>query len=55
VRRRRRIFDIGEATVRAERLGAAVVEQTHGPAGLRTLVIDPGGARIALWEPRQGG
>jgi hypothetical protein len=48
------VADVAEAAARAERLGAAIVERSEGPAGLRTVIIDPGGARIALWQSKRG-
>ncbi len=43
--------DVDAATKRATELGAAVVEaKQRGPAGDFTIIEDPGGATIALWQ-----
>jgi predicted enzyme related to lactoylglutathione lyase len=43
--------DLDIATGRAVALGAAVMQpRTKGPAGDFTVVRDPGGAAIALWQ-----
>jgi predicted enzyme related to lactoylglutathione lyase len=45
------VDDVDAATKKAVRLGAAVLkEKTRGPAGEFTVVKDPGGAAIALWQ-----
>lgn len=45
------VDDLGAATKRATKLGAAVVKpRTRGPAGEFTIVRDPGGATFALWQ-----
>ena len=45
------VDDIGAATKKAAKLGADVVEdQTRGPAGTYSIVRDPGGALVALWQ-----
>ncbi|MCH9688546.1 MAG: glyoxalase [Deltaproteobacteria bacterium] len=43
--------DLDAATDKATRLGATVVSpRAKGPAGSFTVVQDPGGARLALWQ-----
>jgi predicted enzyme related to lactoylglutathione lyase len=45
------VDDVDRATDRATKLGATVVQQrTRGPAGEFTIVKDPGGAVLALWQ-----
>lgn len=45
------VADVDAATERARRLGATVLQaRTRGPAGDFTIVSDPGGAAIALWQ-----
>lgn len=45
------VEDIAAATTRAAKLGAEVLEdQTRGPAGTYSVVRDPGGALVALWQ-----
>lgn len=45
------VEDVDAATERAEKLGARVVKaRTRGPAGHYTIVRDPGGAALALWQ-----
>lgn len=45
------VDDVAEATKRAVELGAEVLEdRTRGPAGTYSVVRDPGGARVALWQ-----
>jgi predicted enzyme related to lactoylglutathione lyase len=45
------VEDVDAATKKAVKLGAAIVkEKTRGPAGEFTVVRDPGGASIALWQ-----
>lgn len=45
------VEDIAEATKRSVKLGAALLEdQTRGPAGIYSIVRDPGGAVVALWQ-----
>lgn len=45
------VDDVGAATKRAQELGATVIkEKTRGPAGEFSIVRDPGGATIALWQ-----
>jgi predicted enzyme related to lactoylglutathione lyase len=45
------VDDVEEATAKAKSLGATVVrERTRGPAGEFTIVRDPGGASVALWQ-----
>jgi len=41
------------ATERARTLGASVLlEPREGPAGWRSVVSVPGGAELALWQPK---
>jgi uncharacterized protein len=45
------VENLDQATQRAIQLGATVVQEKRtGPAGEFTLVRDPGGATIALWQ-----
>jgi hypothetical protein len=45
------VDDLDAATKKATELGAAVVkEKTRGPAGEFSVVRDPGGATLALWQ-----
>lgn len=45
------VDDVDAATKRAVKLGAALVkEKSRGPAGEYSVVRDPGGATIALWQ-----
>jgi predicted enzyme related to lactoylglutathione lyase len=45
------VDDVDAATSKAEKLGAQVLQpRTKGPAGDFTIVRDPGGASIALWQ-----
>jgi predicted enzyme related to lactoylglutathione lyase len=45
------VDDVAAETRRAVDLGAHVVEdQTRGPAGTYSIVRDPGGALLALWQ-----
>jgi predicted enzyme related to lactoylglutathione lyase len=45
------VKDVDEATKRAVKLGAGVIKQrTRGPAGDYSVIRDPGGAPIALWQ-----
>lgn len=45
------VDDVAAATKRAAKLGAEVLEdQTRGPAGTYSVVRDPGGATVALWQ-----
>jgi predicted enzyme related to lactoylglutathione lyase len=45
------VDDVAAATKRAAKLGADVLEdQTRGPAGTYSVVRDPGGALVALWQ-----
>jgi predicted enzyme related to lactoylglutathione lyase len=47
------VEEIGEATERARRLGAAVLLQPReGPKGWRSVTAPPSGAEIALWQPK---
>lgn len=47
-----RVEDVDAATGRARRLGASVLqERTVGPAGVFTVIADPTGAKVALWQP----
>jgi predicted enzyme related to lactoylglutathione lyase len=45
------VDDVDAATKRAVELGARILaEKTRGPAGDFSIVRDPGGATIALWQ-----
>ena len=45
------VDDVDRATERATKLGASVAqERTTGPAGDFTIIKDPGGATLALWQ-----
>jgi predicted enzyme related to lactoylglutathione lyase len=45
------VDDVGAATKKAVQLGAELLEdQTRGPAGVYSVVRDPGGALVALWQ-----
>lgn len=45
------VDDVDAATKKAQRLGATVLHaKTRGPAGEFSVVRDPGGAAIALWQ-----
>lgn len=45
------VDDVASATRRAVRLGAELLEDgTRGPAGVYSVVRDPGGALVALWQ-----
>ncbi len=45
------VDSVAAATRQAARLGAEVPEdQTKGPAGSYSIVRDPGGALVALWQ-----
>jgi predicted enzyme related to lactoylglutathione lyase len=47
------VDEIGEATDRARRLGAAVLlEPREGPAGWRSVVAAPSGAQLAFWQAK---
>jgi predicted enzyme related to lactoylglutathione lyase len=49
-----RVEEIGAHTARACRLGASVhLQPREGPAGWRSVIADPGGAMIALWQPKE--
>jgi hypothetical protein len=45
------VADVDAATKKAVKLGAALLkEKSRGPAGEYSVVLDPGGAAIALWQ-----
>jgi predicted enzyme related to lactoylglutathione lyase len=45
------VEDVDGATKKATRLGGEVVQKrTRGPAGDFTVIRDPGGATLALWQ-----
>jgi predicted enzyme related to lactoylglutathione lyase len=45
------VDDVDAATKKAQRLGATILKaRTRGPAGEFTVVRDPGGSAIALWQ-----
>ena len=42
-------------TARARALGAAVLlEPREGPAGWRSVIAEPAGGEVALWQPKGG-
>jgi predicted enzyme related to lactoylglutathione lyase len=48
------VGEIGEATDRAQRLGASVLlKPREGPAGWRSVVAAPSGGEIAFWQPKR--
>ena len=48
------VADIERATARAWELGAAVLlEPREGPAGWRSVVAEPAGGQVALWQPKR--
>jgi len=48
------VDDVAEATRRAESLGAGVLlEPREGPAGWRSVVSEPAGAELALWQAKR--
>ena len=48
------VDDVARATERARELGAAVpLEPREGPAGWRSVVAEPAGAEVALWQPKR--
>jgi predicted enzyme related to lactoylglutathione lyase len=45
------VEDVARATKKAVECGAELLEdQTRGPAGVYSVVRDPGGALVALWQ-----
>jgi predicted enzyme related to lactoylglutathione lyase len=47
------VDDVGAATALALDLGAAVLlEPREGPAGWRSVVADPAGGEMGLWQPK---
>lgn len=45
------VDDVTAATKRAVKLGAELLEdRTRGPAGTYSVIRDPGGATLALWQ-----
>lgn len=45
------VDDLDAATKKAKKLGATVLkDRTRGPAGEFSIVRDPGGAAVALWQ-----
>jgi uncharacterized protein len=47
------VDEIREVTARAQELGAAVLlEPREGPTGWRSVVSQPAGGEIALWQPK---
>jgi predicted enzyme related to lactoylglutathione lyase len=45
------VEDVDAATAKAIKLGASIVEEKRrGPAGNFSVVRDPGGAALALWQ-----
>jgi predicted enzyme related to lactoylglutathione lyase len=48
------VSDIRAATAQAIRLGARVMlDPREGPAGWRSVLIEPAGGEIALWQPKR--
>jgi predicted enzyme related to lactoylglutathione lyase len=48
------VDEIGAATERAQALGAAVaLTPREGPAGFRSVVVEPAGGEVALWQPKR--
>jgi predicted enzyme related to lactoylglutathione lyase len=48
------VDEIGQATTRARELGAAVLlDSREGPAGWRSVVAEPAGGQVALWQPKR--
>lgn len=48
------VAEIAEATDRARMLDASVLlEPREGPAGWRSVVAEPAGAEVALWQPKE--
>ena len=48
------VDDIDAVTARARELGAAVLlEPREGPAGWRSVVVEPAGGEVALWQPKR--
>ena len=46
-----RVDDVDAATKKAKTLGATILkDKTRGPAGHFSIVRDPGGAAVALWQ-----
>jgi predicted enzyme related to lactoylglutathione lyase len=46
------VSEIAEATDRARRLGAVLLEPREGPAGWRSVVVTPCGGEIAFWQAK---
>jgi hypothetical protein len=45
------VDDVDEATLQVKKLGASLLqERSRGPAGEFTVIRDPGGATLALWQ-----
>lgn len=45
------VDEVATATARAVQLGGELLEdRTRGPAGVYSVVRDPGGALVALWQ-----
>jgi predicted enzyme related to lactoylglutathione lyase len=50
------VESVAEVTARAWGMGATVLlEPREGPAGWRSVVAVPGGAELALWQPKGAG
>ncbi len=48
------VSEIADTTARAAELGANVLlSPREGPAGWRSVVSDPAGGEIALWQPKR--
>ena len=49
------VNEIHAVTAQARELGASVLlDPREGPAGWRSVVADPAGGEIALWQPKAG-
>ena|SRR5687768_11340180 len=48
------VEEIEATTERAELLGASVLlDPREGPVGWRSVVADPAGGEVALWQPKE--
>jgi predicted enzyme related to lactoylglutathione lyase len=47
------VGDVAAVTARARELGAAVLlEPREGPGGWRSVVAEPAGGEVGLWQPK---
>jgi predicted enzyme related to lactoylglutathione lyase len=47
------VADVATTTERAQDLGASVLlDPREGPVGWRSVVADPAGGEVALWQPK---